>query len=119
MILKIPIFGSKVRMYSATKKELKKLVKKYDLTPVDDYDAFVFPTAQNEPYDFVVVFRKGLKQSVIVHEANHLTNMVLTSIGHEVEPENDEVQSYLIQWLFERIDKWYKKNKKNDKFVKG
>lgn len=42
---------------------------------------------------------------VIVHECHHLKSAVFKRIGHITTPENDEVDSYLIEYLFEEVMK--------------
>lgn len=111
MILKVPIFNSSIRLYKASKKKMDKIVKRYDLDSVKGYDAFVFKAGDEHKYEFVAVFRKGLNSSIIVHEANHLKNHLFIRIGQDLDAYNDEIESYLLDWLYEEIKKWYETKK--------
>lgn len=50
--------------------------------------------------------------SVIVHECHHLKSAIFKRIGHITTPENDEVDSYLIEYLFEEVMKVVRKHLK-------
>ena len=46
---------------------------------------------------------------LIVHEVNHLLNMAFLHIGQELDLQNDELQSYFMQYFFEEVYKVYLK----------
>lgn len=52
-----------------------------------------------------VVFRKGVGDSIIVHEVVHLVNHIFMIVGQKGDSDNDELQAYLTQYLFNKIKK--------------
>lgn len=40
---------------------------------------------------------------VLTHECVHLTNCILSRLGVKIDPDNDEVQAYLHEYLFTNI----------------
>lgn len=85
MILKIPIFNTAIKLHIG---KADKVAQKYNCGDVSNYDAFVF-RCDGRNYDYVAIFRKGLKTSILVHEATHLCNMVLQDIGYRIKAESD------------------------------
>lgn len=100
--IRVPIFNEVIRLYIGN---VDKVAKAYNCGDVSEYDAFCF----REKGRYIAIFRKKLKPSIIVHEATHLANMILTDIGHKIDGDNDEVQAYLLQWIFEQISGIYEK----------
>lgn len=50
--------------------------------------------------------------STIVHEAEHVKNFIWSFICHTPSVENDEVDAYLMRYLYDKIvDVFYKHNK--------
>ena len=108
MIIKVPIFNYTIKLYIG---DTDKVAVKYNCGDVSDYDAFVFRAIDKRKYSYIAIFREGLKTSILVHEATHLANMILTDIGHKIDGDNDEVQAYLLQWIFEQISKRYEEQR--------
>lgn len=46
----------------------------------------------------------------VVHELEHIKNLIWKAKGYKPQEGNDEVDAYLIEYLFERIDKIIKKH---------
>jgi len=44
---------------------------------------------------------------IIVHECNHIANKAFYWIGYNPCTENDEMQSYFIQYIFEQVNKFF------------
>lgn len=110
MIITIPIYNQKLKLYIG---KTKKVERKYNLNDTSGFDAFVFESNPEDKHNYVMVLRKGLKSHVIVHEVVHLVNLIFKDIQHETGAGNDEPQAYLTQWLYKKIKKEYKKaNKK-------
>lgn len=100
--IKVPIFNEVIIVHIG---KADKMAVKYNLGDVSNYDAFCF----RHKNQYIGIFRKKLKTSILVHEATHLANMILTDIGHKIDGDNDEVQAYLLQWIFEQISLIYEK----------
>ena len=45
---------------------------------------------------------------IIVHESKHLVNEVFNRVGAELDLNNDEPEAYLLQWVFEEIETFFK-----------
>ena len=48
--------------------------------------------------------------SVIAHECLHVKNAVWNRIGYSPNPVNDEVDAYLLEYLYDRVDKIIRKH---------
>ena len=46
----------------------------------------------------------------VVHELEHIKNLIWKAKGYKPKEDNDEVDAYLIEYLFEIIDKIIKKH---------
>lgn len=50
------------------------------------------------------------RMSTVVHELEHVKNIVWKYIGYEVKVGNDEPDAYLMSYLFEQVEKILKKH---------
>lgn len=46
----------------------------------------------------------------VVHELEHVKNLVWKAKGYKPQEDNDEPDAYLMGWLFEQVDKIIKKH---------
>ena len=51
------------------------------------------------------------KQWVVVHELEHAKNSIFKLIGHKSDVDNDEIDAYVIEWLWECAEKAIKKHR--------
>lgn len=60
----------------------------------------------------VICLHKDCSEGTIVHECNHSKNFVLKFIGQTSSNpyEEDEVDSYILQYIFEKVNKIFKSN---------
>lgn len=49
--------------------------------------------------------------STIVHEAEHVKNLIWEYIGYKPQADNDEVDAYLLTYIYEKIMEVYNKHK--------
>lgn len=58
----------------------------------------------------VICLHKDCSEGTIVHECNHSKNFVLKFIGQTSSNpyEDDEVDSYILQYIFEKVNKIFK-----------
>jgi len=42
---------------------------------------------------------QSITYGMIAHEANHLTDYIIDSIGQIVDPQNNEYSAYLLEWI--------------------
>lgn len=57
-------------------------------------------------------FKGGVKIHDIAHECLHVTHMILQDTGVTPDFNNDEVECYLMGWIFEQVYDFYKENTK-------
>ncbi|MDE5976933.1 MAG: hypothetical protein K2G70_00490 [Turicibacter sp.] len=50
------------------------------------------------------------RYSDVVHELEHVKNLVWKAKGYKPHEDNDEPDAYLIGWLFEQVDKLIRKH---------
>lgn len=48
--------------------------------------------------------------STVVHELEHIKNLIWKSKGYKPQEDNDEPDAYLMGWLFKQVDKIIKKH---------
>lgn len=48
--------------------------------------------------------------STLIHELEHVKNLVWKAKGYKPQADNDEPDAYLLEWLFNRVDKIIKKH---------
>jgi hypothetical protein len=106
--IKIPIFGGTLTMIICD--DLEKVSKKYETTSLSNYGAVTLKN-ESEFKEYVVAF-ESLDNSLIAHEIVHIINYLFLDIGVELDRRNDETQAYLTGYLFQKIEKFLKKNKK-------
>lgn len=62
-------------------------------------------TIDYDTYCVVVCPSNNTKKSILLHESGHVKNLVWKYIGYTPQRDNDEVDQYLHQYLFEEIEK--------------
>jgi hypothetical protein len=50
------------------------------------------------------------RYSTVVHELEHTKNLLWKSKGHKPQEDNDEVDAYLIEYLYDKVDKIIRKH---------
>lgn len=50
------------------------------------------------------------RMSTVVHELEHLKNLIWKYIGYTSQPGNDEPDAYMMSFLFEQVEKILKKH---------
>lgn len=102
--LNIPIFNYKLVIVIYDKWEEVKDMHKGSIEP----NAFtrIFP----EGCSIVAVNSK--EETSIVHEAEHVKNAIWEFIGYSPQVDNDEVDSYLLTYIYIKILEVFKKHDK-------
>ena len=62
-------------------------------------------TIEYEDYCIVCCPANTNKVGVVLHESGHVKNLVWKYIGYTPQRDNDEVDQYLHQYIFEEINK--------------
>lgn len=50
------------------------------------------------------------KYASMVHELEHAKNLIWKAKGHKSQEDNDEVDAYLLEYLYDRVDKIIRKH---------
>ncbi len=66
------------------------------LTDYDGADAVVF---NHNDHLRIVFERKYIDAGRIAHEAIHAKNLIFKWVGIKNDPDNDEPEAYLVQWI--------------------
>jgi hypothetical protein len=63
-------------------------------------------------YDSALVAIQSNKGSSIIHESEHVKNLIWEYIGYNPQVGNDEVDAYLIAYIYKKIMEVYNKHDK-------
>lgn len=81
-----------------------------------------FDTSQSEPNaityienDYSCVGIKSNQPNSVIHEAEHIKNVIWGYIGYIPQRDNDEVDAYLLTYIYKRIMEVFNKH---DRVVK-
>lgn len=95
-IIKVPIYNYKVTIMVANDwKETKSIYP-----DIEDANGLVLEGKNN----FILIIPPN-NPSIIVHECEHLKNCIWNYIGQRTDSKNDEVDAYLVEYLFEQVSK--------------
>lgn len=62
-------------------------------------------------YDSALVAIQSNRGSSIIHESEHVKNLIWEYIGYKPQADNDEVDAYLLTYIYEKIvNIFYKHN---------
>lgn len=91
--------------------DFKEFEKKYGFSDMSGFAAFVH--SENNNGEIICAFVKDIvTNKIIVHESKHIVNRIFTAIGQELDLENDEVECYLLEHIFEILTNELDKLKK-------
>ena len=77
-------------------------------------------TFTSDNYNPIGVAIDSHHPSTIVHEAEHVKNYIWANIGYTPQRDNDEVDAYLLKYIYNKIaDVFYKHIGKNPKDLFG
>lgn len=93
----VPIFKQSVIVIVFD--DYEELIKKY---PEIKERRFFGLTIENENFDHKIIIPPN-NAPIIVHEVEHLKNIILRNIGHIPDNSNDEIDAYLVEYLLKRI----------------
>lgn len=105
-IFKIPMYyesgETKLMVYIADKlTDVKTFVECID--DPDDYDGVDAVVFNWNNHIRVIFERKHIDAGRIAHEAIHIKNRIFKYSGIENDPDNDEPEAYLVQWIVNKI----------------
>lgn len=100
----IPIFDYKLSIYIFDKwKELEHYLPKEEFE--QEANAIVFHTNGQSS-----VFINSTREMSITHESVHIKNAIWRFIGYTPQRDNDEIDAYLIAYIYYKILEVYKKH---------
>ena len=50
------------------------------------------------------------KYAIMVHELEHVKNLIWKAKGYKPQEDNDEVDAYLLEYLYDKVDKIIRKH---------
>lgn len=92
---------------------------KVTIVVVDDYSEAksIYPDTDNDTNGLVLENKNNSiliippnNPSIIIHECEHLKNCIWNYIGQKADSTNDEVDAYLIEYLFVQVSKVVEKH---------
>lgn len=94
---KIPIFnyGMTVRIFD----------DKSDIIDIPDFNNILGRTIELDGHCIVIIRNKAF--DTMVHEAVHVKNLIWSYIGYTPQRDNDEVDAYLVTYVYGKILKTY------------
>lgn len=105
--LNIPIFNYKLTVYiTDTFEELESKLPRQDM----DLSNTRAITLHNNDIGGAIVAVKSGCQSSVVHEALHVKNAIWEWIGYNPQADNDEVDAYLLTYIYEKIMEVFKRH---------
>lgn len=63
--------------------------------------------------NIIKMFTNSGYRSNIVHEIIHIKNQIFSIIGQKVDTDNDEVEAYLVEYLYKELVKVYEAHLKH------
>lgn len=105
--INIPIFNYKLTIIiSDTWEEAKNRFPVQDIN-LENSRAVTF---SNKEFGGAVVSVLSDCQSSIVHEAVHIKNSIWEYIGYRPQADNDEIDAYLVTYIYEKIMEVFNKH---------
>ena len=101
-IIKIPIIDCRIELITAATIELG--LQLADLKPNGkSYSALVVPKSSH--FATLLFEKDNITPGLIVHECKHILNIFFEGIGQDLDLQNDELECYFLQYIFEQVNK--------------
>ena len=100
--IRIPIYGYRVKIVVFDPEDREKIEKKYNMS------LYVGTTLLGQGHCIVIIPSGDL--STAVHECEHAKNAVWEFIGYTPSHTNDEVDAYLLTYIFTEVNKEMQKH---------
>ncbi len=104
--INIPIFNYKLTIIILDSWEESKNKSPFQDEDLENTRAI---TISNNVGGSIVAILSGC-QSSIVHEAVHIKNNIWKYIGYEPQANNDEIDAYLVTYIYEKIMEVYRRH---------
>lgn len=101
----IPIYDFKVE--TVVFDNLKEVRLKFPEFMSDETEACAVEYCGTSKVKLIV---PSYKYSAMVHELEHVKNLVWKAKGYKAREDNDEVDAYLIEYLYDKVDKIIRKH---------
>lgn len=96
----VPIYDFKVEVVVFD--DLSEAQKKYPEFMTAGTKACTVEYFDNQKVKLIV---PSYKYSSVVHELEHAKNLIWKAKGHKPQEDNDEVDAYLLEYLYDKVDK--------------
>lgn len=96
----VPIYDFKVEV--SVFDNLKEVQKKYPEYMKEGTSAC---TLEWEGYSKSKLIIPSYKYSTVIHELEHVKNLIWKAKGYKTCENNDEVDAYLLEYLYDKVDK--------------
>jgi hypothetical protein len=103
----VPIYGNKV-IFLATD-NVKNIPKYLDFSYDNVYAHTIIAYEKGEEIFIILNQKENLSVGVLAHEVIHAANFIFYSRGIKLDIENDEAYAYLVEYLMDKLSKFYKK----------
>lgn len=105
--INIPIFDYKLAIIIAdTLEEARSKFPNQDI----DLRSTKAVTFSNKSFGSAYVAIRSDSPSSIIHESVHIKNSIWDYIGYQPQADNDEVDAYLVTYIYEKIMEVFKKH---------
>ena len=104
-LIKIPIYGSELRVIIGTPAEATKEIKKHKTLGGDWSDLDVRGKFIPCPHGVGIIYLKKYDSGVLIHEILHFTTYLMDCRGIEISYKNDEVMAYMVEYIYNEFKK--------------
>lgn len=90
-----------------------RVIRSLLLKIVDDIDAGNSNITEGEALEIVDSLKRFTDKEKRLHEAEHIKNHIWQYIGYTPQRDNDEVDAYLLTYIYDKITQVFYKHKDN------
>lgn len=75
--------------------------------------AWLFGYGKKQRQTFAILLNfnnidSNIHYGTIAHEVEHIKNMIFEERGAKTDPDDDETQAYLVEWITDKVYEWLK-----------
>lgn len=103
-IFEVPIFKGLISLHTGTPDEFIAILKKKNIEiEISETQSGKTVWDTFNGLEFFVWIKNKNDLPTIAHEMLHVANAILISRGIRVDPDNDEIQAYLVEYLISKV----------------
>lgn len=96
--IKVPIFEFKINVELFD--DIKEVQTKYPQYCTGGVDAFTLEFPGYSQCSLIIPYNN---YNCIIHELEHVKNIIWKTKGYRPQADNDEIDAYLMGWLFQKV----------------